>query len=87
MESVDELFQKVTKKMYPSWLKLGDPEYEGTNVHYLDMTIWQTMADHKVKWHSKLYDKKTSMVDAGLKLNKFPHPSSELSTLCKYGVV
>ena len=44
-----EPFQKVTKKMYPSWLKLGDPEYEGTHVHYLDMTISQTMAEHTVE--------------------------------------
>ena len=80
MEPVDEQsFQKVTKKMYPSWLKLGVPEYESTNVHYLDMTIWQTMADHTAKRHSKLYDTK-SMVYAGLKLNKFPHPTSKLST-------
>ena len=27
------------------------------------------------------------MVDAGLKLDKFPHPTSKLSTRCKYGVI
>ena len=82
-----ESFQKVTKTMYPSWLKLGNPEYEGRNVHYLDMPIWPTTADHTVRWHSKLYDKKTSMVHAGLKLNRFPHPTSKLSTRCEYGVI
>ena len=46
-----------------------------------------TVADHTVKWHSKLYDKKVSMVDTGLKLNMFPHPTSKLSTQCKYGVI
>ena len=51
------------------------------------MTIWQIMADHTVKWHSKLYDEKASMVDAGLKLNKVLYPTSKLSTQCKYGVI
>ena len=32
-------------------------------------------------------NKKASMVDAGLKLNKFPNPTSKLSTRCKYGVI
>ena len=27
------------------------------------------------------------MVGAGPKLNKFPHPTSKLSTRCKYGVI
>ena len=89
MKSVDskETLQKVTNKLYSSWLKLGDAEYEGTHAHYLDMAVCQTMADHTVKWHSKLYDKKASMVDAELKLNKFPHSPSKLSTRCKYGVI
>ena len=64
-----ESFHKVTKKLYPTWLKLGDVEHEGPNVHYPDMTIWEMVVDHTVKWHSKLCDKKASMVDEGLKLH------------------
>ena len=62
MESVYEqrVAPKSPKNMYPSWAQLGDPEYEGTNVHYLDMPIWQPMADATLKLHSKLYDKKAS---------------------------
>ena len=75
-------FQSIVKKMYPDWLKLG-LEGEGSSVHYLDMTI--SFGD--TQWESKLYDKKATLVQAGLKLNKFPHPESKLSERCKYGVV
>ena len=47
------------------------------------MSIWCENS----KWHSKLYDKKIAMIDKGLKINKFPHPESKLSTRCKYGVI
>ena len=77
-----EVFQTVTDRMYPPWLKLG-MEHKGRKVNYLDMTIWHENG----KWHSKLYDKKVKMIQAGLKLNKFPHPASKLSTRCKYGVI
>ena len=40
-----------------------------------------------LRWHSKLYDKKVGLITKGLKLNKFPDPSSKLSTRCKYGVI
>ena len=39
------------------------------------------------EWHSKLFDKKIALVAKGLKLNKFPDPSSKLATRCKYGVI
>ena len=70
-------------KLYPKWLKLG-LEHQGNEVNYLDMTIWQ---GNEAEWHSKLYDKKVAMIEKGLKLNKFPHPASKLSTRCKYGVI
>ena len=57
------------------------------------MTIWHKDS-HKDgtkmatgEWHSKLYDKKVQMIAKGMKLNKFPHPDSKLSTRCKYGVI
>jgi len=77
------LFQKFTKEIYPDWLPLGDPEYEGASVHYLDMTIRQEDGI----WHSNLYDKRVSLRAQGLKTNKFPHPESKLTTRCKYGVI
>jgi hypothetical protein len=49
------------------------------------MTIWFDTASKQ--WHSKLYDKKLAMVEKGLKLNKFPDPTSKLSSRCKYGVI
>ena len=61
-------------------------EIPGTSVNYLDMSIWHTHGDN-LRWHSKLYDKKVGLVAKGLKLNKFPHPSSKLSARCKYGVI
>ena len=46
-----------------------------------------TIRSDGTKWHSKLYDKKAAMVVNGLKLNKFPHARSKLSTQCKYNVI
>ena len=81
-------FQKIVKKIYPGWLKLG-LEHEGESVNYLDLTIWCTgdVERRNIKWHSKLYDKKLELVAKGLKLNKFPDPESKLSMRCKYGVI
>ena len=58
----------------------------GQSREHLDVTIWHTRGQH-LRWHSKLYDKKVGLIAKGLKLNKFPHPSSKLSTRCKYGVI
>ena len=69
-------FQKILSSMYPDWLELGDPESEGSSVNYLDMTVWHDSGN----WHSKLYDKRVQLVAKGLKLNKFPHPQSKLSS-------
>ena len=76
-------FQSITRQMYPTWLQLGDPESEGTMVDYLDMTIWQQDGT----WQSKLYDKRVELQAKGLKLNKFPHPETKITTRCKYGVI
>ena len=78
-----EEFGSIVQKIYPSWLQLG-MECCGTSVNYLDMTIW---CNNKTEWNSKLYDKKIGMIAKGLKLNKFPHPESKLSSRCKYGVI
>ena len=80
-------FEAITKLIYPaqSGLMLGAPESDGPSVDYLDMTMWCDAQSKK--WHSKLYDKKVAMIAKGLKLNKFPHPTSKLSTRCKYGVI
>ena len=78
-------FQKIAREIYPEWLQLG-LEHEGETVNYLDMTIWHTKGNN-LRWHSKLYDKKMGLITKGLKLNKFPDPSSKLSTRCKYGVI
>ena len=51
------------------------------------MSIWYTVERNGVEWHSKLYDKKVGLAAKGLKLNRFPHPQSKLSTRCKYGVI
>ena len=75
-------FQQITKKMYPKWLKLGDPEYEGCSVHYLDMTTWQDTQGtgmHSLR-HTKLYNKKAEVTAKGVKLQKGPHTDSKLST-------
>ena len=78
-------FMEVTKRMYPDWLKLGEPEHEGNTVNYLDMTIWWDAKERR--WHSRLYDKKEELMAKGLKINKFPHPKSILSPNCKYGII
>ena len=78
-------FQDIAKDIYPEWLQLG-LEHQGKSVNYLDMTVWYTNEQH-LRWHSKLYNTKVGLVAKGLKLNKFPHPSSKLATRCKYGVI
>ena len=80
-------FEEIVKKMYPaeSGLELGEPEHDTQAVDYLDMTIW--FDNISKQWHSKLYDKKLDLVKKGLKLNKFPDPTSKLSSRCKYGVI
>ena len=47
------------------------------------MTIWLDGS----RWQSKLYDKKAELVMKGLKINKYPHPKSMITTKCKYGVI
>ena len=80
------IFQSIVQQIYPPWLKLGLEQGPEGAVNYLDLTIWVKRGRHSVEWHSKLYDKKAGLIAAGLKLNKFPHPDSVLSTKCKYGV-
>ena len=78
-------FRAVTAQMYPKWLPLGEPEASGQEINYLDMSIEHN--NDTSKWNSKLYDKREAMVAKGLKLNKFPHPESMLTSRCKYGVI
>jgi len=78
-------FRSVTAQMYPDWLPLGEPEARGQEINYLDMSIEHN--NDTSKWSSKLYDKREAMVAKGLKLNKFPHPESMLTSRCKYGVI
>ena len=78
-------FRAVTAQMYPEWLPLGEPEASGQEINYLDMSIKHN--NDTSKWSSKLYDKREAMVAKGLKLNKFPHPESMLTSRCKYGVI
>ena len=78
-------FTEITANMYPQWLQLGAPEFKGEEINYLDMTI--KCENGTSKWSSKLYDKKEAMIRKGLKLNKFPHPESMLSSRCKYGII
>ena len=81
---VDEkTFRNITKKIYPAWLPLGEPEMRGNCVNYLDMSIYK----EKRLWHSKLYDKTVGLAAKGLKTNKFPHYDSKLTTRCKYGII
>ena len=81
----EEEFKEIAANMYPQWLQPGPPEFRGEEINYLDMSIkYETDTS---KWSSKLYDKKEAMVLKGLKLNKFPHPESLLSSRCKYGVI
>ena len=79
-------FQSMTANMYPEWLQPG-LEHTGESVPYLDIRIGCTIVDGKAQWYSDLYDKKEDLVLKGLKLNKFPHPDSRLSSRCKYGVI
>ena len=76
-------FQSITRQIYPTWLQLGEPESEGKIVNYLDMSIWQQDGT----WQSKLYDKRVGLQSKGLKLNKFPHPETKITTRRKYGVI
>ena len=80
-------FQETAEQIYPpkSGLALGDPEHIGQSVKYLDMAIQFDIESQQ--WHSKLYDKKLELVGKGLKLHKFPHFTSKLSTRCTYGVI
>ena len=78
-------FTEIAANMYPQWLQLGAPEFKGEEINYLDMTI--KCENGTSKWSSKLYDKKEAMIRKGLKLNKFPHPESMLSSRCKYGII
>ena len=78
-------FTEIAANMYPPWLQPGEPEFRGEEINYLDMTIKCEMGTSN--WSSKLYDKKEAMILKGLKLNKFPHPESMLSSRCKYGVI
>ena len=76
-------FQAIAKQIYPRWLKLGAPEHQGAAVPYLDMTITHDSSG----WRSSLFDKRIALQQQGLKINKFPHPKSKLSSRCKYGVI
>ena len=78
-------FTEIAANMYPQWLQLGAPEFKGEEINYLDMTI--KCENGTSKWSSRLYDKKEAMIRKGLKLNKFPHPESMLSSRCKYGII
>jgi len=76
-------FQDFATKIYPRWLKLGEPEHQGSTVPYLDMNITHDSSG----WRSSLFDKRVTLQQQGLKINKFPHPDSKLSSRCKYGVI
>ena len=78
-------FTEIAANMYPQWLQLGAPEFKGEEINYLDMTI--KCENGTSTWSSRLYDKKEAMIRKGLKLNKFPHPESMLSSRCKYGII
>ena len=60
-------FMLIAAQIYPDWLPLGEPEYRGQEINYLDMRIKHD--DTKSEWSSKLYDKREAMVEKGLKLN------------------
>ena len=79
----ESFFKKFTEKMYPEYLPIGDPEYKGRKIHYLDMTIF-----HKYGlWQSKLYDKRVDLQQKGLKVNCFPDQQTRLTDKCKYGII
>ena len=52
-------------------------------INHLELSIWQQGGT----WQSKLYDKRVGLQSKGLKLNKFPHPDTKITTRCKYGVI
>ena len=79
----EQLFRCITKKIYPEWLQLGEPEERGPQVNYLDMTIYHDAGI----WQSNLYDKRKKLKLKGLKINKFPDPKSKITTRCKYGII
>ena len=79
----EQLFRCITKKIYPDWLQLGEPEERGASVNYLDMTIFHDAGI----WQSKLYDKRKQLKLQGLKINKFPDPDSKITTRSKYGII
>ena len=66
-------------------MPLGEPEARGQEINYLDMSIKHN--NDTSKWSFKLCDKREAMVAKGLKLNKFPHRESMLTSRCKYGVI
>ena len=78
-------FREIAAQIYPQWLQLDEPEFKGEAINYLDMTI--KCETGTSIWSSKLYDKREAMILKGLKLNKFHHPESMLSSRCKYGVI
>ena len=61
----------------------GDTGKHRKEGQLLDMTIWHD----GTQWQSKLYDKKAELISKGLKINKFPHVQSKITTKCKYGVI
>ena len=78
------MFRSVTAQMYPDWLQLGESEYIGQEINYLDMSIKH---DDNSQWISKLCEKRKAMVAKGLKLNKFLYPKSVRTNRCKYGAI
>ena len=78
-----ETFQRIVKSTINGYnLAWSTKDTQSTTV----MTIWHTQG-RNLQCHSKLYDEKVELVVKGLNLNKFPDPSSKLSTQCKYGVI
>merc|ERR1711959_811047 len=77
---IDDIWNPLVE---PERLPVGEPESMGEKVHYLDMTIWHD----DTQWQSKLYDKKEELVIKGLKINKFPHIKSKITTRRKYGCI
>ena len=51
------------------------------------MDIRIKLDDTKSEWSFKLCDKREATVEKGLKLNKFPHLESILTSRYKYGVI
>ena len=42
----------VLGTVYEGLAAWKDREFEGSDVHYLGIPMWQTTADHTLKWHS-----------------------------------